>query len=276
MAEGPKQRMSVGYFDDSSLLRRVHRERVVALGGPRALLMQAAHPLAVSGLLAHSSALDEPYERLERTAEVLNAIGFGTRAEADRLTAGVRRAHARVRGRLATAAGPFPAGTEYRADDPRLLMWILYTLVDSSLVVYQRFVGDLSAAERSAYWDDYKVVGELFGLERSQMPDTLADLEAYGAGMLAGGELVVTDWARSRAREIVLEPPVGVALRPLVEAVNFVTVALLPDRIREAYGFSVLPPAPVRRFVTAGAAEYVRRAVLPFLPGSLRLTPAAR
>ena len=26
--------------------------------------MQAAHPLAVSGLLAHTAALDEPYERL--------------------------------------------------------------------------------------------------------------------------------------------------------------------------------------------------------------------
>ena len=53
-----------GYFDDSSMLRRVHRERVLALSGQRALLMQAAHPLAVFGLLAHTSSLDEPYERL--------------------------------------------------------------------------------------------------------------------------------------------------------------------------------------------------------------------
>src|SRR4051794_33369572 len=65
-----------GYFTDDSMLRRVHRERAVALAGPRALLMQAAHPLAVSGLLAHSTAVDEPYERLARTAEVMSAIGF--------------------------------------------------------------------------------------------------------------------------------------------------------------------------------------------------------
>jgi uncharacterized protein (DUF2236 family) len=44
--------MASGYFDDDSMLRRIHRERAVALSGPRALLMQAAHPLAVSGLLA--------------------------------------------------------------------------------------------------------------------------------------------------------------------------------------------------------------------------------
>ena len=30
------------------------------ISGPRALLMQAAHPLAVEGLLAHTSGLDAP------------------------------------------------------------------------------------------------------------------------------------------------------------------------------------------------------------------------
>ena len=49
-----------GLFSNRSMIRQVHRERAVALSGPRALLMQAAHPLAVSGLLAHSTALDEP------------------------------------------------------------------------------------------------------------------------------------------------------------------------------------------------------------------------
>jgi uncharacterized protein (DUF2236 family) len=188
----------------------------------------------------------------------------------------VRRAHTRVRGRLATDAGPFPAGTEYRADDPELLMWILYALVDSGMVVYDRFVRPLSPAERAGYWEDYKVVGELFGLERADMPDTLRDLEDYGAEMLSSGDLVLTDWARSRAREIVLEPPVPAPVRPLVEAVNFITVALLPDPIRESYGFSSIPPATVRRLVTGGAAEYVRRVLLPFMPGRLRLIPASR
>src|SRR5215212_2249092 len=104
-----------GYFSDDSMLRRIHRERAVALAGPRALLMQAAHPLAVSGLLAHSSALDAPYERLARTAETMSTIGFGSRADADRVARAVRAMHRRVRGRLGAAAGPYPAGTPYRA-----------------------------------------------------------------------------------------------------------------------------------------------------------------
>src|SRR5687767_11900195 len=145
-----------GYFDDASMLRRVHRERALALAGPRALLMQAAHPLAVTGLLAHSSALDEPYERLARTARTMDTIGFGTRAEADRVTKHVRAMHRQVSGRLPKAVGRYPKGTPYRADDPELLLWILFTLVDSGIVVYRSYVGGLSRAEEAEYWEDYK------------------------------------------------------------------------------------------------------------------------
>lgn len=265
-----------GYFTDDSMLRRVHRERALALSGPRALLMQAAHPLAVSGLLAHSSAVDEPYERLARTAEVMSTIGFGTRAEADRVTRQVRAMHRRVHGRLREPAGPYPAGTPYRADDPELLMWVLYTLVDSALVVYRLYVGRLSEEKEAAYWEDYKVVGRLFGLRARDMPGSSGDLRSYGEEMLGSGRLVVTDWARTRARRIVLEPPVPLWAQPLVETANFITIALLPPEIRSQYGFMPLPPAPLRRALVAGGAEYVRRALIPVLPDRLRLVPAAR
>lgn len=265
-----------GYFTDDSTLRRVNRERVVAFGGPRALLMQAAHPLAVKGLLAHSSGLDDPYERLARTAEAMDTIAFGDRAEADRVTRRIRAMHSRVRGELTEPAGPYPAGTLYRADDPELLMWVLFTLVDSGVVVYRACVGELSRAAEAAYWQDYKVVGELFGLTREQMPDTIADLDEYRREMLEGDRLHVSDWSRRRAREIVLEPPAPIYARPLVEAVNFMTIALLPEPIRRQYGFSPVPPAQVRRAVATVAAGYLRRAVIPFLPPRLRLVPAAR
>src|SRR3954447_20496183 len=112
--------MPDGYFTDDSMLRVVHRERAIALSGPRALLMQAAHPLAVSGLLAHSTAVDEPYDRLARTAEGMSTIGSGTRAAADPATTRVRAMPGRVRGRIRQPVGSFPAGSEYRADQPDL------------------------------------------------------------------------------------------------------------------------------------------------------------
>lgn len=258
------------------MMRRIHRERAVALSGPRALLMQAAHPLAVFGLLAHTSALDEPYKRLARTAETMNTIAFGSRADADRVTRRVRAMHRRVSGRLAERIGPYPAGTPYRADDPELLLWILFTLVDSALVVYRKYVGPLSRAEEAAYWEDYKIVGRLFGLRKADMPQTLDELDAYRVRMLTGDQLVVTDWARRRAREIVMSPPVPLLARPLLETANFVTVALLPDSIREQYGFLPLPTPLMRRALVAGGAEYVKRALIPLLPDRLRLVPGAR
>src|SRR5689334_5214883 len=91
---------SGGYFTDESLIRRVQREHVVALAGPRALLMQAAHPVAFEGFFAATTALADPYARLQRTAQVIDTIVFGERAAADEQTARVRRIHSRVRGRL--------------------------------------------------------------------------------------------------------------------------------------------------------------------------------
>jgi uncharacterized protein (DUF2236 family) len=264
------------YFASDSMIRRIHGERAVALSGPRALLMQAAHPLAVHGLLAHTSALDEPYDRLARTAEVMNTIAFGTRAEADRVTRRVRAMHRRVSGELPEAIGIYPAGTPYRADDPELLLWVLFTLVDSAIVVYERYVRRLSRAEQESFWRDYRVVGRLLGLRAADMPRTLAELDAYRVRMLEGDELLVTDWARERARQIVLSPPVPMLARPALETANFVTIALLPDSIRRQYGFSPLPPPVVRRALVAGGARYFRRAVLPLLPSRLRLIPGAR
>jgi uncharacterized protein (DUF2236 family) len=267
--------MDNGYFTDDSVIRRVYRERALVLAGPRALLMQAAHPLAVAGLLAHTDALEQPYERLARTAEVMSTITFGSRADADRATRRVRAMHRRVSGRLSSRAGPFPAGTPYRADDPELLMWILYTLVDSAIGVYRMYVGGLDDRDEARFWDEYRVVGKLFGLREDEMPRTLEGFHDYGREMLEGDTLVVTEWARTRAREIVLEPPLPVYMRPVVEAVNFVTVALLPPSIRDQYGFFGLPPAWMRRAIVAGGAEYVKRVVIPLAPSRLRHVPIA-
>ena len=261
------------YFSDDSWVRRIHRENVVALSGPRALLMQATHPVAFAGFFAHTGALDEPYERLNRTAQVMNAVAFGPRAEADRMTRRVRAMHRRVRGTLAEPVGPFPAGTPYAADDPQLLLWILAALVDSALVVYQRYVHSMSRDERDAYWQDYKVIGRLFGLEDDEMPARIEDFEDYMAGMLASGDLFVSEEARALAVQIVMHPPVPLKVRPLLELANFITVGLLPRELRRQYGFGW---DPARGLALLGGAEYARRVLVPLLPGRLRYASGAR
>src|SRR5512133_3841558 len=265
--------MSTSYFTDASMLRRVVGEKVLALAGPRTLLMQAAHPVAFAGFFAHTGALDEPYGRLSRTAQVMNTIGFGTRADADRATRRVRAMHRRVRGELRAPAGPFPAGTPYAADDPALLLWILAALADSAAVVYQRYVTTLSAAEREALWADYRLVGRQFGLRAGDMPPTWDDFQAYVLDMVEGEDLHVTDEARDLAVEIVMRPPVPRRLRPVLELANQITIGLLPPRLRRQYGF---PWDPVREVAIRGGAHYAKRFVVPFLPERLRVVRSAR
>jgi uncharacterized protein (DUF2236 family) len=256
-----------GIYDDDAVIRRVYREHVMVLAGPRALLMQAAHPVAWAGFYAQTASKDEPYERLHRTAQIVELVTYGPRREAERATRRVRAMHKKVRGELFEDAGPFPAGTPYAADDPELLLWILATLVDSGMTVYQRYVRQLTHGERESLWQDYRIFGRLFGLPDEAMPASYGDFRRYMRRMLDGDDLYVTDEARTTAREIVLRPPVPLAARPLVELANFVTVGLLPPRIRREYGFSW---DPARGLFLLGHTEYARRVLVPLLPGRLR------
>src|SRR6187551_237182 len=198
------------YFDHHSLLREVVSHRLTALSGPRALLLMAAHPVAFAGFFAHTGALDDPYGRLRRTGRVMDAVAFGTRAQADRMTAPVRRAHARVQGELSEDAGHFPAGTPYRGDDPELLLWILAALAESAMLVFPRAVRTLSREELNSLWLDYREVGRAFGLGEAEMPANIDAFETYMADMYASGDLYVTDAARELATDIVLKPRVPV------------------------------------------------------------------
>ncbi len=81
----------------------------------------------------------------------------------------------------------------------------------------------------------------------------------------ASPELVVTPQARDLAVDIVLRPPVPLHLRPVLELVNQVTVGLLPAPVRRQYGFTW---DPLRAAALHGGAEYLKRIVVPVLPGA--------
>jgi len=244
------------YFDHHSLLREVVSHRLTALSGPRALLLMAAHPVAFAGFFAHTGALADPYGRLRRTGRVMDAVAFGTAREAERMTAPVRKAHARVQGVLPEDAGHFPAGTPYRGDDPGLLLWILAALAESAMLVFPRYVRSLTREELNELWLDYREVGRKFGLRSSEMPADIDAFDAYMADMYASGDLYVSGRAKSLAIDIVLRPDVPLQWRPVVELVNQVTVGLLPAGVRRLYGFRW---DPLRALTLRGSAEVIRR-----------------
>ena len=253
-----------GYFPSGeSVLRRVHGERIVGLVyGQRSLLLQATHPLAFAGLVANTGGLEAPFQRLARTAKTMETVFFGTRAEADAVTARVRRAHSRVRGTTTAPAGPHPAGSAYRADDPEFLLWILACLADSAEATYEAFVRRLGATERERFWRDYLLLGELFGLPPAEAPATYAEFRSYFDGRLAGDDLFVTDAARRLGRTVAFDLPVPASRRGPMAFVNLAVMGLLPPRVRDLYGLE-----------WSAAQEAAFRAAATSMRASARLTP---
>jgi uncharacterized protein (DUF2236 family) len=264
-----------GYFPaGKSVLRKVHGERAVGLlYGQRALLMQATDPLAFTGLIGSTGGLHAPFERLARTARLMESMYFGERHEADRVAARVRAMHARVRGETDRPVGPVPAGTPFAADRPDLLLWILACLADSALNVYRSFVGPLAdPAQRERFWSDYLLLGELFGLPREAAPADYGAFREYMRSRLTSDELFVTDEARELGRQVAFRLPLPARRRPVLPAVNLAVVGTLPARVRRLYRIA-WTPAHDAAFRTLAVGTRLSR---PLLPHDVRRGRSAR
>ena len=258
-------------FARDSVTWRVNREAALLVGGGRALLLQIAHPLVAAGVAAHSRFRERPLERLWRTLDLMLTLVFADAADAIAAVRAIERVHARVRGRLETGVGPFPAGTAYDADQPELLFWVYATLTDSALLAYERFIGPLTAAERVAYYEESKIGARLFGIPEHVVPSTLDGFEAYVDDMIRGDVLTVGAAARDIAASI-LRPPVPLPVMPVFHAASFFAVGLLPPILRARFGLNW--SAGQERVLKMLAAA--SRVGVPLLPGYLRLMPHAR
>ena len=261
-----------GAFTPDSAIWWISREWVLMLGGGRALLMQAAHPLALGGFMQHSDYDVAPWKRLERTMHAVWAAVYGDPEEAEQVGRRVRAMHTKVHGRLDRQMGIYPEGTPYDAADPELLMWIHATLVDTALLMYRTYVRPLSPGEQESYYQDMKVLAQLFGTPPEVIPDTYADFQAWFRSMLDSERICVTPEARELTATV-LDPPLPFVAWPAWQAVNFATAGFLPAKLRRGYGFTW---TPAHRALLAESAEYVKRAVVPLLPDMARALPGAR
>jgi uncharacterized protein (DUF2236 family) len=238
-------------------MSRIHRERVLLVGGQRALILQLAHPLVAAGVADHSDFPARAMERLRRTLDLSLATIYGTPEEAAAATARIRAVHDRVTGR----AGDRP----YAANDPRLLLWVNATLIDTTLLVYERFVRPLSEAERRAYYAETRESAALFGIEDRLIPPDLGAFRTYVQAMVEGPELRATEQSLRLVRGV-LYPPLPLRWRVPTAAVRFLTLSLLPARIRELFGVR----AGALSRAALASAGLASRATLPLLPAPLR------
>src|SRR3954447_16634607 len=174
-----------GLFGPDSLTWRVNSQGVLLFGGGTALILQVAHPLVAAGVSQHSGYREDPWGRLYRTLDVTTRIVFGD-ARASRAAARELRAvHARVR-------GVADDGTPYDARDPDLLLWVWATLVDTSILVYTRYVRPLSAGDLDRYCAERRRFGQAVGIPAGRFPEGHAGLSEYVA-LMVERELRVTE-----------------------------------------------------------------------------------
>jgi uncharacterized protein (DUF2236 family) len=257
----------LGLYGPGSEAWALNREAMLLLGaGPRALLLQLAHPQVAAGVADHSDFRADPWARLDGTLRSYLRIVYGTRTAA--------RAEIRRLNTLHTTI----TGPTYRARDPELALWVHATLVDSTIVVADRWHEPLSRERRAGYYAETIPIGRAFGIPADLLPADLDAFEAYVAGALGpDGPVRVGPLARELA-DVVLHPPLG-PVAPMLSGLPAWTyswtlwpaVGLLPQSVRDGYGLRW------GRFERAVAAWLVAgwRLWRPILPAGFRQMPQA-
>jgi uncharacterized protein (DUF2236 family) len=266
-----------GLYGLDSEAWRLNREATLLLGaGPRALLLQIAHPAVAAGVAEHSDFRADPWRRLAATLRSYLTIVYGTTRVA---RAEIQRLNVLHRGIV---------GAGYTARDPALALWVHATLVDSTIVASDAWLEPLSRDRRAAFHLETRPIGRAFGIPDELLPADLEAFDGYIAAMLGpGGPVRVSPVARSLA-EAVLRPPLaplapwlpwgdraaGVLAR--VPAATYAwmlwpSVGLLPTGVREDYGLGW----GVRERLVSGWLVAGWRAWRPLLPESFRQMPQA-
>src|SRR6478672_11843036 len=178
-----------GLYGPGSEGWRLNREAMLLLGaGPRALLLQIAHPAVAAGVNDHSDFRTDPWRRLAGTLRSYLTIVYGTTAAA---RGEIRRLNALHRG---------ITGPGYAARDPELALWVHATLVDSTIAVADAWLEPIGRDRRAAFYAETRPIGRAFGVPDTLLPADLEAFDAYVTGMLAAhGPVRVSDVARELA-----------------------------------------------------------------------------
>ena len=228
------------------------------VGGIRALLEQALHPDAMSGVAAHSNFREDAWGRLQRTGDYVGTLTFGTRTEVESFTARVRKIHSKL-----------------GVDDPHLLLWVHMAMVDAFLDTALRSGLKLTEREQDQYITEMVTFAELVGINPIEVPRTRDELESYFTKIRP--ELKASDDAKRAALFIALPPlpPLlrfGTPIAPLWGGIAGLAASSLPRWARRLYGW---PTPPGLRQGTDLALMTTRRA-LATLPSWFRETPQLR
>jgi hypothetical protein len=268
----PERPRDDGLFGPRSVVWRLHRDRCLPITGIRSLMLQALHPLAMAGVAQHSDWKRDPAGRMAATNEYVLTVTYGECAAAEATAARVRAIHTHVRG------VDDVTGLPYRADDPALLLWVHAALVDSMLVVAERYGRPLRPGDADRYVAEMVPFVAILGVAPEDVPASTADLAAYlasvyappltpggsgGASRPPAGLLQATPAARESMDRILKGPGLdkeddlppltprgqrgGDDLRTTWRELGQAAIGTLPEWARGLYGYPTPPPEALER-----------------------------
>lgn len=244
-----------GWFDDDAPIRRVHSDASMFVGGLRALLFQSLHPRAMAGVAQHSDYRNDPWGRLQRTADFLAATTFGPASQAQRAVDIVHRVHEHV-------VGTTSDGQPYAANDPHLLRWVHIAELDSFLSAHDRFGEQpLVGTERDRYVAESAVVARALGVIEPPTTERQLrrQLDEYRPELRGSRE------ARDAARYLLVRPPLPIAGRAPYGLIAAASVSLMPVWTRWPLRLPWLPvsEATVGRAIGDAVTKTLRWAIVP-------------
>jgi uncharacterized protein (DUF2236 family) len=285
-----------GLYGPGTEAWRLNREAALLLGaGPRAVLLQIAHPLVAEGVDQHSSFRTDPWARLSGTLRSYLLIIYGTTTQARREIRRLNGLHRSITGPVRDAGASTRFGVTYAARDPELALWVHATLVDSTLATVAAWQEPLAHDRRARFYGETLPVGRLFGVPNGLLPADIDAFDEYLSAMIApAGPVHASATSRDLAGAI-LRPPMAPAVanervaerlgrlaEPTAGMLGHVpprcvswlllpAIGLLPTTVREEYGFAWgARERLLDAWLVAGW-----RAWRPLLPTRLRWFPRA-
>lgn len=224
MAEGHDE----GLFGPDSAVWEVHGSVSTLVGGVRALLLQAAHPAALTGVTEHSRYESDPLGRLAGTTRWLTVTTFGATEVVAREAARVNGMHAKVSGEYGDKAGQ---SKPYAARDPRFLLWVHCAFTDSFLKAHEMLGFPLTRGG-DRYVAEWSRSAEPLGL--TSAPMSVAALESTLQDF-RDRDLAATDTTR-RVVRFILHPPFGRAGMIFYRILANAAIATLDEQDRRLLG----------------------------------------
>ncbi len=248
-----------GYFGPQSMTWQLYREPITLLGGVRALLLQVAHPAVAEGVAHFSNFKKDALGRGFRTFSAMAMIYFGTKDQADAVAQRLWRVHSAIK-------GPLPDGeNRYQATDPNLLLWVLATLTETTLQVFEQVpIKGLPSDWREQFYAESKTAATLLGITADVYPADLSAFRQYFTDMLNSPLLGSTANTYEVAQSILQHRFTPTRLANLLAAGG------LPEPLAGRLGVKT-PRHYERRF--ARLLKIVR-GVYRLIPSGLRYTPA--